>query len=226
MLVESQLHFISAIAIFLAAVVPIYLTIKLKNKKLKRLTLVFSIFILIHSFYHITGYFYFDFLAYRVFQPLSVVILIIFGIVYSFSFRTKHMVPRNMTVAVVVWNLGILISIIMNNITLILLLVAFGIFVWLAVKSKNVRSFQFQMSIFLIIWILGEIVGSIQDNGIVILPVLQGNVGLEIHTISMIFFSSMISLRFYYSERSGKMMIEEELGAAGSDTDKSSNGQK
>ncbi|MBV9176221.1 MAG: hypothetical protein JO327_02790 [Nitrososphaeraceae archaeon] len=225
MIVESQLHFISAIAIILAAVVPIYLTIRLINKKLKKITLVFSIFILIHSFYHITGYFNFEFLADRVFEPLSVVILIVFGIVYSLSFRTKHMVPRNMAVAMVVWNLGTLIS--MNNITLILLLVALGIFVWLAVRSRNIRSFQLQMSIFLIIWILGEIVGNLQGNGMVIFSILQGNVGLEIHTISMIFFSTMISLRFYYSERNGKMMIEEELGAAdGRDTDKSSNGQK
>ncbi len=65
------------------------------------------------------------------------------------------------------------------------------------------------MSIFLIIWILGEITGSLQDSGMVIFPALQGDIGLEIHTISMIFFSVMLWLRFIYSERSGKKMVED-----------------
>ena len=64
------------------------------------------------------------------------------------------------------------------------------------------------MSIFLVIWILGEITGSLQDSGVVIVPALQGDIGLEIHTASMIFFSVMLWLRFIYSERSGKKMIE------------------
>ena len=44
-MLETQLHFISAIAIFLAAVVPIYLTLKLKDN-LRRVTLILTIFIL------------------------------------------------------------------------------------------------------------------------------------------------------------------------------------
>jgi phosphatidylglycerophosphate synthase len=69
------------------------------------------------------------------------------------------------------------------------------------------------MSIFLLVWILGEIADTLHDNGIVIFSVLQGNVGLQIHVISMIFFSTILWLRFYYSERSSKIMVEEESGA-------------
>ena len=209
-MLETQLHFISAVAIFLSAVVPIYLTVKLKNNKLKKLTLIFSIFIIIHSLYHVTGFFGFYFLAAGVFMPLSVVALIFFAIVYSSSTKTKNMNIKYMVV--VIWNLGTLL-IVANYITVILLLVALGLFVWLAMRSKNIRSFQFQMSIFLVIWILGEIVDTLQDNGIVIFSVLQGNVGLQIHVISMIFFSIILWLRFYYSERSSKMIVEEESGA-------------
>ena len=75
--------------------------------------------------------------------------------------------------------------------------------------SRNVRSFQFQMSIFLIVWILGEIIGNLQDSGIVIFPALKGDIGLEIHTVSMIFFSVLLWLRFFYSERSGKKTVED-----------------
>jgi hypothetical protein len=209
-MLETQLHFISAVAIFLSAVVPIYLTVKLKNDKLKKLTLIFSIFILIHSLYHVTGFFGFYFLAEVVFMPLSVVALIFFAIFYSSSTKTKNMNAKYMVV--VIWNLGTLL-IVANYITIILLLVALGLFVWLAMRSKNIRSFQFQMSIFLVVWILGEIGDTLQDNGIAIFSVLQGNVGLQIHVISMIFFSIILWLRFYYSERSSKMMVEEESGA-------------
>ena len=60
------------------------------------------------------------------------------------------------------------------------------------------------------VWIFGEIVGSLEDNGIMVFPALQGNIGLEIHVVSMVFFGLMLWLRFYYSERSGKKMIEDE----------------
>ena len=108
----------------------------------------------------------------------------------------------------IVWIPATVFLIIMSNITVILLLIALGIFVWLAAKSKSVRSFQFQMSIFLVVWILGEIAGSLQDSGIIVFTALQGDIGLEIHTVSMVFFSIMLWFRFYYSERSGKKMIE------------------
>ncbi len=108
----------------------------------------------------------------------------------------------------VVWIPATLFLIIMSNITVILLLVAFGIFVWLVARSKNIRSFQFQMSIFLVVWIIGEIAGILQDSGIIVFTALQGEIGLEIHVVSMVFFSIMLWLRFYYSERRGKRMIE------------------
>ena len=60
------------------------------------------------------------------------------------------------------------ILILMDSITTMLLLIALGIFVWLAVQSKNIRNFQFQISVFIIIWISGEIAGILQDNGIIV----------------------------------------------------------
>jgi hypothetical protein len=147
----------------------------------------------------------FNFLAEGVFEPLSVAILIFFGIAFSGYTKMSKISMKNMTV---VWIPATLFLIIMNNITVILLLVALGIFVWLVARSKSIRSFQFQMSIFLVVWILGEIAGSLQNSGIIVFTALQGDIGLEIHVVSMIFFSIMLWLRFYYSERSGKKMIE------------------
>ncbi len=201
---EIQLHFISAIVILLAALVPIYLTIRLKDN-LRKLVAILSLFILTHSVYHILGFLGLTLLAEGVFEPLSVAVLIIFGFVYFGIAKPKNMSIKNMVVA---WNPATLL-ILMNSITTMLLLIALGMFVWLAVRSKNIKTFQFQISIFIIIWISGEISGILQDSGIIVLSPVQGDIGLEIHVVSMVFFSMMLWLRYYYSERSGKKMIED-----------------
>jgi len=203
-MIEVQLQFISAIIILASSAVPIYLTIKLKDN-LKKLTLILTVFILIHAVYHVFGFLGYSILAEGVFQPLSVITLIFFGIVYSGFTKPKSLGTKNMIMAL---NPGIFL-LFMNNITIILLLIALGIFVWQAARSKSIRSFQFQISIFLVVWILGEIVGNLEDNGIIVFPALQGNIGLEIHVVSMVLFGLMLWLRFYYSERSGRKMIED-----------------
>jgi hypothetical protein len=202
-MIEIQLQFISAIIILASSAVPIYLTIKLKDN-LKKLTLILTVFILIHAVYHVFGFLGYSILAEGVFQPLSVITLIFFGIVYSGFTKPKSLGAKNMVMAL---NPGIFL-LFMNNITIILLLIALGIFVWQISRSKSIRSFQFQISIFLVVWILGEIVGNLEDNGIIVFPALQGNLGLEIHVVSMVLFGLMLWLRFYYAERSGKKMIE------------------
>ena len=203
-MLEIQLHFISAIVILLAALVPIYLTIRLKDN-LRKLVAILSLFILTHSVYHILGFLGLTLLAEGVFEPLSVAVLIIFGFVYFGIAKPKNMSIKNMVVA---WNPATIL-ILMNSITTMLLLIALGMFVWLAVRSKNIKTFQFQISIFIIIWISGEIAGILQDSGIIVLSPVQGDIGLEIHVVSMVFFSMMLWLRYYYSERSGKKMIED-----------------
>ena len=90
-----------------------------------------------------------------------------------------------------------------------MLSVVLGIFVWLATLSRNIRTFQFQISIFIIIWTLGEIASILRDNGMIVPSVIQGDIGLEIHVVSMFFFSIMLWLRFYYSQRSGRKIIED-----------------
>ena len=204
-MIVIQLQFISAIIILASSAVPIYLTIKLKDN-LKKLTLILTVFILVHAVYHVFGFLGYSLLAEGVFQPLSVMALIFFGIVYSGFTKPKNVGTRNMVMAL---NSGIFL-LFMNNITIILLLIALGIFVWQVSRSKSIRSFQFQISIFLEVWILGEIVGNLEDNGIIVFPALQGNIGLEIHVVSMVLFGLMLWLRFYYSERNGKKMIEDE----------------
>ena len=93
----------------------------------------------------------------------------------------------------------------MSDITFILSLIPLVIFVWLAVRSKSIKAFQFQISIFIAVYILGEI---IESNKIAIFSVLPPDIGSQIHVGSAIFFTIMVWFRFYYAEKSGKKMIE------------------
>ena len=93
----------------------------------------------------------------------------------------------------------------MSYVTLVLSIIPLGIFIWLAARSKNIRVFQFQISIFIAVYILGEI---IENNRITVFSVLPPDIGSQIHVVSAIFFTLMIWFRFYYAEKSGKRMIE------------------
>ncbi len=95
-----------------------------------------------------------------------------------------------------------------DNTTLALLSVAFIIFCLIAAKSKNIKSFQFQISLFIVIWIIGEIADVLQEASIIEISGLA-NVGLQIHLVSMVFFALMLWLRFYLSKRSGRKLIED-----------------
>jgi hypothetical protein len=57
----------------------------------------------------------------------------------------------------------------MNSLTIILLSTALSLFIWLAAtQSKKIRSFQFQLSVFIIIWIVGDLFDILQNNGVIL----------------------------------------------------------
>ena len=93
--------------------------------------------------------------------------------------------------------------------TIFLLVISLAVFSWSALSSRSLRKFQFQMSIFIIIWIIGELIRFLQEENIFTL-IGVGDLGTVLHTIAMIFFSLMLWIRFYYSRKSGKLMIEVE----------------
>lgn len=203
-MLETQLHLVNGVVILLAAAIPIYLTIRLKNN-LRKLTAMLSIFILIHAVYCWLDFFGSDLLSDGIIEPLSAAVLVFFGISYYGVAKQRKVSIKNM---VVVWNPGTFL-LLMNNVTVILLLGALSIFVWLAARSRDIRSFQFQISIFIVIWVLGQVIGILQDSGIIELSPLLDDIALEIHVVSLVFLSIMLWVRFYYSERSGKRMIED-----------------
>ena len=200
-MLETQLHLVNGVVALLAAAIPIYLTVRLNNN-LRQLTAILSIFILVHAVHSWLGFFGFDFLSDDVFEPLSAAVLMLFGIFYYWIAKQKKVSIKRM---VIFWSPVPVLFIFLG--TIVLLLATSCIFVWLAAQSKNIRSFQFQLS-FIIIWVLGGIAYILQDSGTIVVSPLQGDIGLEINVVSVAFLSIMIWLRFYYSQRSGKRTIE------------------
>ena len=88
-----------------------------------------------------------------------------------------------------------------------MLLIALGIFAWLAIRSRNIKSFQFQISIFILIWMTGEIVDLLGEEGVVELFSIN-EIGVYVHVLAMAMFSAMLWIRFYLSERSGKRIAD------------------
>lgn len=93
-----------------------------------------------------------------------------------------------------------------HTVTILLLFIAVGIFGAVAFINKNYKSFQFSISIFIIIWIVGEIFQHHVQGDIGFISYEE--LGMSIHVTSMLSFSLIIWIRFYQARRTGKNISE------------------
>lgn len=100
-----------------------------------------------------------------------------------------------------------MISVIPGDITLWLLVGAIAIFVYLSARSRSVKSFQFQISIFILIYIAGEMADLLQKDAYIQF-IKSENFGLAVHVSAMAFFCLLILLRYYSSAAKGKKIID------------------
>jgi len=77
---------------------------------------------------------------------------------------------------------------------LVLILVAFAIFTRLAFKGKSLGNFRFQLSIFLLIWVLSEIPHIAGSLGL-ISTAAYSDIGLYLHAASMGVFAFFVGWR-------------------------------
>ena len=77
------------------------------------------------------------------------------------------------------------------------LIIALGLFGRLAVRGKTLRSLQVELSIFLTIWIVAELLRSLLELGLIAGSTGLQLIGLELHTISMVAFGLLITIRVY-----------------------------
>ncbi|MGN6632528.1 MAG: hypothetical protein ACTHKP_09875 [Nitrososphaeraceae archaeon] len=88
-LIQTQISILQAIVYFVAAAVPIYLFFILKrhdnsynNHHFRNLLIVLAGFVLVQGIYHFVGAVGFNMLAKGILEPISFVILLLFGIIY------------------------------------------------------------------------------------------------------------------------------------------------
>lgn len=87
--IESWLDLISATMIFFAAIIPAYLSMKLKGD-ISKLTIMLTAFIVVHGIYHLVRMQGIESIADSVFEPASIALLIAFGVIYlGVSYKKK-----------------------------------------------------------------------------------------------------------------------------------------
>ena len=91
-------------------------------------------------------------------------------------------------------------------ITLVILFMSLVIFGWLAVKYKNIRSFEFQISIFIMVYIVGEIVEDYNNK----VPLFSAfpYIGSQIHLVAAVFLSIILWIRLYFVRKSGRKIVD------------------
>jgi hypothetical protein len=88
--IESGLDLVSAVMIFFAAIIPAYLSLKLKGD-ISKVTITLTAFIVLHGIYHVVRMQGIESMADNVFEPASVIVLIAFGVTYlNVSYKKKQ----------------------------------------------------------------------------------------------------------------------------------------
>jgi hypothetical protein len=91
-----------------------------------------------------------------------------------------------------------------GGVTLIILFMSLAIFGWLTVRNRNIRSFEFQITVFIVVYIIGEIIEDYKIPSLSSMPYL----GSQIHIVSAVLLAIILWLRLYSVRKSGKMIDE------------------
>jgi hypothetical protein len=87
--IESWLDLVSAVMMFFAAIIPVYLSLKVKGD-ISKVTIMLTAFIIVHGIYHVVRMQGIESIADSVFEPASIIVLIAFGVTYlGVSYKKK-----------------------------------------------------------------------------------------------------------------------------------------
>ena len=89
--------------------------------------------------------------------------------------------------------------------TIIMLLVTMAIFGFLTARYRNIRRFVFQLSIFILLYIIGEIFEVYKFPAI---STLLPYIGPQFHITAALFLAIMLWLRLYSGRRNEYKMID------------------
>lgn len=88
MTIENYLDLLSAVLIFFAAIIPAYLSLRLKGN-MATVTIALSAFLVVHGAYHLVRMQGLESVADGVLEPASIIVLIAFGLAYLRVFNIK-----------------------------------------------------------------------------------------------------------------------------------------
>jgi hypothetical protein len=89
LVIESWLDLVSAAMMFFAAIIPVYLSLKLRGD-ISKVTITLTAFIVVHGIYHVVRMQGIESIADSVFEPASIIVLIAFGVTYlDVSYKKK-----------------------------------------------------------------------------------------------------------------------------------------
>jgi hypothetical protein len=79
-----------------------------------------------------------------------------------------------------------------------------AIFGWLTVRNRNIRSYEFQITVFIIVYIIGELLEDYKIPSLSTLPYI----GSQIHIVSAVLLAIILWLRLYSVKKSGRKTID------------------
>jgi len=168
---------------------------RIRLPPLRNLTMILGSFAILHGFYHFSALAGLTDLAF-VLDFLSSVLLVVLGVYYS-----QRVVGAGLFLLAFSD-----VSDALRNLVPVMLVVSLILFARLAIKSRSLSSLQSQLSVFLMIWIVAELLRALLAVGLVAAtPALQ-LLGFEIHTAAMVAFGGFLLFRFYrVASRSGAL---------------------
>ena len=92
-----------------------------------------------------------------------------------------------------------------SNLTLIILFASLAIFGMLAIRYRNIKNFEFQIFVFIIIYIVGEI---LENYKIPSLSASLPHLGSQLHLIAAAFLAMILWIRLYYARSSGQRTVD------------------
>jgi hypothetical protein len=89
--------------------------------------------------------------------------------------------------------------------TLIMLFASLAIFGWLTIRYRRIKNFEFLIFVFIIIYIVGEI---LENYKIPSLSTSLPYLGSQLHLIAAAFLAMIIWIRLYYVRSSGQRTVD------------------
>jgi hypothetical protein len=188
--IYTLLGWINVFSVMIPGIVLLVFIPWIKISSVRNLTIILSFFAILHGIYHLS--YIVGFSYYGPFIDLATALMLIgLGLYYS---------QRIFAAALFAFTVPDTAAVMVP----IALVVALIVFIGLAIKSKSIRSLQAQLSIFIIIWTIAELLRSLLLINVINASISLQLLGLEIHTAAMVTFGVFLLTRFYQTATSVK----------------------